>query len=746
MSNEIAQPRPSAESAVGVQADYLGLVLRHVGLTVAVVVLSMLGTFLYLRTISPLYRSTALIDLDTDSPNVLGNMSASFDPEGGRRGARELRMNFESQYRVIVGRSVAEDVVNRLALRDNVSFLGLSSVKDATELRAALARVDAAALVMGSVTIEPVFESSLVRIHARAGSPKLATQIANAVAEVYIDQRLKRRLDVSESSATWLRQQYEDLGKQLAASEAAVYDFRKDKNILSVSLDDRQNLTGEALGELSSQLFEAESDARGLRVAAEQHRLIKTDEALLDAAVQGVISSELIEGLKVRLVDLNVRKTELEATYLEGHPQFASVKQQQAEVRSMLLREVRNSIRAIESQLAQAEKRVSELRARLDQTRSEALAMGQDELTYNTLVAAASADRELYRMIERRLKEVEIARMLQQNRVAIVERASDNGRPVYPNVPFSLLGSFFVGLLLAFGLAYLLEVMDTSVRSVSELERLIGLTALGFLPNISRGTSGRRSSRAPAKGESFNRDTFVIDFPKSTMAEACRSIRTNLIFMGSEQPLRSILVTSAGPREGKTTASVSMAAVMAQSGSTVVIVDADMRKPRLHKVFGLESTIGLSSVLMGEASIDEVIQPTHVPDLYLISCGRVPENPAELLQSDRFRQVITELTERFGMVVFDSPPVVPVTDSAIIGAAVDGVVLVARSGITRREMIARAVDLLRGVNANLLGVVLNAIDVEGRRRGGYYYYYYYRHYGEYYGQPDEQGKGGESAA
>lgn len=745
MSNEQAQPRPSVESAAGAQVDYLGLFLRHLWLTIAVVALSMLGTFFYLRTIAPLYRSTALIDLDTDSPNVLGSMSEGLDQEFGKRGARELRMNFESQYRVIAGRAVAEDVVNRLALRENVVFLGLAGVKDPAELRAALGRVDAAAVVMGAVTVEPVFESSLVRIHARAASPKLATQIANAVAEVYIDQRLKRRLDLSENSATWLRQQYVDLGKQLAASEAAVYDFRKEKNILSISLGDKQNLTGEALGELSAQLFQAESDARGLRVAAEQHRVIKTDEGLLDAAVQGVISSELIEDLKVRLVDLNVKRTELEATYLEGHPQLASVKQQSAEVRSLLLREVRNSIRAVEAQLSQAEKRVSELRGRLEQTRSEALAMGQDELTYNTLVAAASADRELYRMIERRLKEVEIARMLQQNRVAIVERANDNNGPVYPNVGFSMLGSVLVGILLAFGLAYLLEVMDTSVRSVGELERLIGVTALGFLPNITRGTSGRRSSRAPAKGEAFDRDTFVIDFPKSTMAEACRSIRTNLIFMGSEQPLRSMLVTSAGPREGKTTASVSMAAVMAQSGSTVVLVDADMRKPRLHKVFGLESTIGLSSVLMGEATLDEVIQATRVADLYLIPCGRVPENPAELLQSDRFREVIAELTERFGMVVFDSPPVVPVTDAAIIGAAVDGVVLVARSGTTRREMIGRAVDLLRGVNANLLGVVLNAIDVEGRRRGGYYYYYY-RHYGEYYGQPDEKGQGGESAA
>lgn len=745
MSSEAAPARTSVESSTASQADYFGPILRHVWLTVGVIAIAMLGTFLFLRTLSPQYRSTALLDLDTESPNVLGSMSASLETQVGARGARELRMNFESQYRVIAGRAVAEEVANRLALRENADFLGLADVKEPAALLAAIGQADAAAVVMGVITIEPVFESSLVRIHARASSPKLATQIANTVAEVYIDQRVKRRLDVSQSSASWLRQQYEDLGKQLAVSESAVYDFRKERNILSISLGDRQNLTGEALGELSGQLFQAEADARGLRVAAEQHRLVKTDEALLDAAVQGVISSELIEGLKVRLVDLSVERTKLEATYLDGHPQLASVKQQYAEVRSMLLREVRNSIRAVETQLAQAAKRVDELRARLDQTRSEALAMGQDELTYNNLVSTAASDRELYRMIERRLKEVEIARMLQQNRVAVVERATDSRGPVYPKVGFSMLASFVVGVLLALILAYLVEVLDTSVRSVGELERLAGVTTLGFLPNILRGTGDRRSSRGPAKGEDFERDTFVVDYPKSTMAESCRSIRTNLIFMGSEQPLRSILVTSAGPREGKTTASISLAAVMAQSGSTVVLIDGDMRKPRLHKVFGLDGSVGLSSVLMGEASLDEVIQATRVPDLFIIPCGIVPDNPAELLQSDRFRELVSELTERFGMVVFDSPPVVPVTDAAIIGSAVDGVVLVARSGATRREMIARAVDLLRGVNANLLGVVLNAIDVEGRRRGGYYYYYY-RHYGAYYGQTDDKAKGGDAAA
>lgn len=745
MSSEETQPRASVESSTASQVDYVGLILRHLWLTLGVVLVAMIASFFYLRNIPPLYRATALIDLDTESPNVLGSMSAGMDPQSGGRGARELRLNFESQYRVIGGRAVAEDVVNRLALREDALFLGLSEVKSPVELRAALSKADAAAVVMRSITIEPVFESSLVRIHARCSSPKLATQIANMVAEVYIDQRVKRRLDVSESAAVWLRQQYEDLGKQLLASESAVYDFRKERNILAISLGDKQNLTGEALAALSSQLFQAESVEGGLRVAAEQYRLAKTDEALLDAAVQGVVSSELIEDLKARLVDLTVERTKLEATLLDGHPQLASVKVQLAEVRSMLLREVRNSIRAVESQLAQAVERVSELRARLDATRSEALAMGQNELTYNNLVSAAGADRELYRMIERRLKEVEMARMLQQNRVAIVERATEDRVPVYPRIGFSMLVAFAAGLVLAFLIAYLVEVMDTSVRSVGELERLIGVTALGFLPIIVRGTGSLRSARAPAKGEDFNRDTFVFDFPKSTMAESCRSIRTNLIFMGSEQPLRSLLVTSAGPREGKTTASVSLAAVMAQSGSTVVIVDGDMRKPRLHKVFGVDGTLGLSSVLMGTASLDEVIQATRVPGLSVIPCGKVPENPAELLQSDRFRELVAELAERFGMVVFDSPPVVPVTDAAIIGAAVDGVVLVARSGATRREMIARAVDLLRGVNANLLGVVLNAIDVQGRRRGGYYYYYY-RHYGEYYGQHEDKVQGGDSAA
>jgi capsular exopolysaccharide synthesis family protein len=340
----------------------------------------------------------------------------------------------------------------------------------------------------------------------------------------------------------------------------------------------------------------------------------------------------------------------------------------------------------------------------------------------------------MFRMIERRVKEVDLVRMMQRNNVAIVEQPRVPVEPVLPKVPINLAVSFILSLILALALALLVEAFDTTVKSQSEIERDLGVPYLGMIPVFSKKLESRLSSRGPARGQAFNRDTFVIDFPKSTMAEACRSIRTNLLFMASEQPLRSLVVTSAGPREGKTTASISIASVTAQSGTGVLLIDADMRKPRLHSVFGIRKDIGFSSVLMGEASLDEVLHQTDVPNLTVMACGPVPQNPSELLHTDRFREMLAELSSRYGLVIIDSPPLVPVTDAAILGGQVDGVIVIVKAGSTRKELVSRAVDSLRSVKANVLGAVLNGVDLERGSGGGRYYYY--RHYGHYYGEAE----------
>ncbi|MFT5991376.1 MAG: succinoglycan biosynthesis transport protein ExoP, partial [Bradymonadia bacterium] len=219
------------------------------------------------------------------------------------------------------------------------------------------------------------------------------------------------------------------------------------------------------------------------------------------------------------------------------------------------------------------------------------------------------------------------------------------------------------------------------------------------------------------------------------VAESARTIRTNLNFLASESPLRSMLVTSPGPREGKTTTTLNMGAVMAQAGTRVLIVDSDLRRPRIHRSFGLDNDKGLSSMLMHGAAGEDVICKTEVENLDILPSGPLPPNPAELLDSPRFAAVLKELMGMYDRVIFDSPPVTPVTDAAIVSGYVDGVVLVVRSGVTMRSLLARTLEQLSAVNADIIGSVMNDVDITRRSTG--YYYYYYRHYGEYYGQDEE---------
>ncbi|MFT6627733.1 MAG: succinoglycan biosynthesis transport protein ExoP, partial [Flavobacteriales bacterium] len=283
--------------------------------------------------------------------------------------------------------------------------------------------------------------------------------------------------------------------------------------------------------------------------------------------------------------------------------------------------------------------------------------------------------------------------------------------------------------------AFLLDVLDGSVKTHDELERDFGLTLLGMLPAMKPKIQATASARGPTRGQKWDPDRFVHQFPRSAVAESARTIRTNLNFLASESPLRSMLVTSPGPREGKTTTTLNMGAVMAQAGTRVLIVDSDLRRPRIHRSFGLDNDKGLSSMLMHGAAGEDVICKTEVENLDILPSGPLPPNPAELLDSPRFAAVLKELMGMYDRVIFDSPPVTPVTDAAIVSGYVDGVVLVVRSGVTMRSLLARTLEQLSAVNADIIGSVMNDVDITRRSTG--YYYYYYRHYGEYYGQDEE---------
>jgi capsular exopolysaccharide synthesis family protein len=274
-----------------------------------------------------------------------------------------------------------------------------------------------------------------------------------------------------------------------------------------------------------------------------------------------------------------------------------------------------------------------------------------------------------------------------------------------------------LGLFGGIGLAFLLETLDTSISTRDEIEERLGLPFLGIVPRIQ-----------PGKAEP-DRDLFVHSNPKSPAAECLRSIRTNLLFMSPDKPLRTILVTSSGPSEGKTTTAISLAQIMADGGSRVLLVDADMRRPRVHQIFRLSKESGLSSLILGEGSLDEVIHSTPIPNLSVLPCGPIPPNPSELLHTGAFGNLLSTLATRYDRIIIDSPPAGVVSDAVVISTQVDGTALIVKGGRTSRDAAVRTVRALRDVNAQLLGAVLNDLDLEDQRYGQYYQYYRYGYYG-----------------
>jgi capsular exopolysaccharide synthesis family protein len=403
-------------------------------------------------------------------------------------------------------------------------------------------------------------------------------------------------------------------------------------------------------------------------------------------------------------------------------------------------------LRAAQADVREIRRVESGLRAALDEAHRDGLELNLREIEYSRLNRQRENNAKLYDLVLERTTETDLTRMFQSTHARLLDRALEPGGPISPKFTTNAAGGLGAGLALGLALAFLLSRLDRRLRSVAEVEQT-GLTVLGILPKIEegeeaqpvygRGKNGRpkRRRRAPAAGVS--RDLFVHSHPMSAAAECCRTIRTNLTFMSADDPIRAMVITSASPREGKTTVTTNIAISLAQSGKRVLMVDTDLRRPRIHRAFGVSGARGVTSVIVGEEKLTDVVTSTDIPNLDVLACGPIPPNPSELLHSHRFGELVEAALEHYDRVIFDSPPLGAVTDAAVLAPQLDAALIVVKAQETTRDALASALRQLRDVGAHVVGGVLN--DVDPRRKGyaGGDYYYYYRREGYYYAEGDE---------
>jgi capsular exopolysaccharide synthesis family protein len=416
----------------------------------------------------------------------------------------------------------------------------------------------------------------------------------------------------------------------------------------------------------------------------------------------------------------------------EQHPLVASAAARIAAARTALDHEVANVKRAAQRDLAVVEREVADLTALYEHAQQRALELGGLELDYRRLERSKVNTEKLYSLVIERSKESNLTRMMRFNNIQVIDPPLVPKVPVSPRVPLNMTIGLMGGLALGLFGAFARETFDRSVKTPNDIEQELGLTFLGLLPRVGRhsaaaGYTSRGSARRRrAKNAELPRIELIVhEDPQSAISEASRGLRTNLSFMSPDKPYRSLLVTSATPSEGKTTVACCLAVAMAQAGHKVVLVDCDLRRPRLHRVFSKTNDRGVTSALLDRSSLKSAVLETEVPGLYLLASGPARPNPAESLQSNAFQSLLEELSGEYDRVVIDSPPIGPVTDAVILSTRVDASILVIRALSTTRDAAQHACRALEDVHANLVGAVLNAAD-PGRADYPYYYHYYGR--------------------
>lgn len=723
--------------------EYLGILRRHyvlIGLCAALAVA--LSAFVTLR-MTKIYRATATVRIETQAPRVLGNEVENVVEMGTGSFWSNIEY-YETQYKIIESRDVAARVVSEFRLHEDKKFMAVPEDELLTWKGATVD--EASSVLQGMLTVEPVKDSRIVRIHIDSDDPKLAQSLANALARAYRDRNLESMLQSTIDAVDWLSKQLDQARDELSTSESAVYEYKKSNDILSISLGERQNILASQMQTAATKL--TETTARRIEVQARKASIAKVSSVDDPMAIplDSLNASSLIQNLKQTYGQLGQEYGQLAARYGENYPKMVEIQAKMERIQKDIGREVRNILSAVDAELAAARATEAGLQAALNEMHNQAMELSHKEVSFNHLERDRQNAQRVYELLLGRSKEADLSRLLRVNNVEMLDSALEPLLPIKPRLKVNLALALALGLLLGIGLAVLREFSDRTIKTQDQVEAL-GIPFLGIVPSIGTSTSvggyssvygqGRKKKRPPKtepgkEDKDVNYDIFVHEYPKSQVAESCRAIRTNLLFMTTDQPARHILVTSPSPQEGKTTVAINLAIVMAQSGSRVLLVDTDMRRPRVHRAFGFKSRKGISTMVLGESTMADSIQATPIPGLDVLPCGTTPPNPAELIHTESFQKVLAELSRHYDRLVFDSPPVGVVTDAAVLSKFVDGTVLIVKSQQTTRDAAAYAAGTLQDIGANILGAVLNDLDLQDRKYGRHYYQYYYRKYGGYY--------------
>ena len=689
-----------------------------------------------------IFEASATIQFDPNPPRPLGkNVDMVVDMGAGTYWNN--REYFETQYKILQSMRVALPVIKRLALHQDASFLA-NRPAGAAGASPGVSEEEAAEVLRTRLRVEPVKDSRLAFVRFADADPNRAQRVLSAVLDTYVDQNLEYARDSTSSAVDWLGGQLEKIRKELEDNERALHQYKLDKNVLSLDPDAQSNMLREEMKQLNDELTSVRAKKQGVKAQRDELLKVKAENPT-ELPANELLQSPLLQQLRQRYEDaVRDRAALIGAGKGAGHPDAAAAEARVKTSRAALLAEVKNVQGAVSREFTAVSRQEAGLSGLFEASKRRALELNLLEVDYNRLRRTRDHSEKLYSLLLERTKEGDLARMMQVNNIRVVDRPLPPRSHVRPRVPVNIAFGVLGGLALGVLAAMARTLLDRTVKTPDDVESEVGMVFLGLLPEIrAPGLAAAYSRRQRRTSVVKNPELVVHESPASGVAEAARAIRTNLLFMAPDQPLRTLLVTSPAPSEGKTTVATSIAIAMAQAGQRVVLIDCDLRRPRIHRVFKLTLDVGLTSAVIEDMDVEAISRPTEVPNLSVIPAGPLPPNPAEIFHSERFKSTLSRIAERFDRVIIDSPPVVAVTDATVLSTLADGVLLVLRAFGTQKDLARHATRAIRDVGGNVVGAVLNAVNLD--RHEYKYHYYYYRRDGKYYSE-DAQPPDGRAAA
>ncbi len=625
------------------------------------------------------------------------------------------------------------DVGTKIKSSSSSSSLELTAQPDSAKTSTALANFK------GSLQVSLIPNTRIIEIRYSSPDRNLAAHVVNTLANTYVEQNFKTRFESTMQASDWLSKQLVDLQVKVETSQEKLVQYQKQHEILGI--DEKQNITTAKLDELNRELTSAESVRMEKESIYRQVQSGDSDSIVAAANVDGEAkgphaTSTLLEKLREQRADLKIQVAQLNTQFGPSYPKLAQLSSQMKEVEQQIQAEMRKVTAGLRGNYLAAVERESMLRQALDQQKQEANKLNESAIEYGLLKRDVDANRTLSEGLLEKLKEAGVTAGLRSNNFRIVDVARIPTAPSSPNIPRNVGFALALGLSTGVGLAFLLDGMDNTVRTPEQAQVISALPSLGMIPLGSRSRREIGNNQQLALASSKEAVELVTQSrPRSQMAESYRALRTSLLLTFAGGPPKVILITSALPEEGKTTTSINSAIVLAQKGTRVLLIDADLRRPSIHKALGMAPKFGLSNVLTGSSTLQDAIVPSTVlPDLFILPAGTPPPNPAELLASNNMKAVLDQLRKQYDHIVIDTPPTLSVTDAVVMSTSADAVVLVIRSGHTTKPALRHARDILLQVNARVCGVLVNAVDLSSPE---YYYRYEYQgKYGHRYYQED----------